>query len=293
MTERASREPIASAPAPRPQAHCAVTSPPPRAVSALCEVVWHRAVNDRYRHIAVTAPNAALGAAPGQFFQLLCPGQGEGTHFLRRPMSVYRVVQDAGRLEFLYKVAGTGTRRLAELLPGDRLDIFGPLGRGFRLEPSWRHVVLLGRGVGLATLAPLAEAAKSQGIEVTAVLSAARAKYVMSVEHLRSVGAKVIVVTDEDGSAEPSRVETLLRGLIEQHGCDLIATCGSNRLLQMVRELGRDLGIAGQVALEQQMACGIGMCQCCVRLFRGADGIEPRRVCHDGPVFDVQETLSW
>lgn len=281
-----------------------MVSPPPGAaratgtacaivVPARCEVVWHRVVNDRYRHLAVAAPDVALGAAPGQFFQLLCPGQGEGTHFLRRPMSVYRVVHDAGRLEFLYKVAGTGTRRLAELLPGDRLDIFGPLGRGFRLEPSWRHVVLLGRGVGLATLAPLAEAAKSQGTEVTAVLSAARAEYVMSVEHLRSIGAKVIVVTDEDGSAEPSRVETLLRGLIEQQGCDLIATCGSNRLLQMVRELGRDLGIAGQVALEQQMACGIGMCQCCVRLFRGADGIEPRRVCHDGPVFDVQETLSW
>ena len=54
-----------------------------------------------------------------------------------------------------------------------------------------------------------------------------------------------------------------------------------------------ELGVAGQVALEQQMACGIGMCHCCVRLFRGANGIEPRRVCHDGPVFDVCELRSW
>lgn len=262
-------------------------------VSAACKVVFHQAVNDRYRHLAVSAPRAALDAAPGQFFQLLCPGQGQDTHFLRRPMSVYRVDRVAQRLEFLYKVTGVGTRGLASLLPGERLEIFGPLGRGFRLEPTWRHVVLVGRGVGLATLAPLAEAARSRGMQVTAVLSAARAEYVMSVEHLRGVGAEVIVVTDEDGSAEPSRVEARLRRLIEQKGGDLIATCGSNRLLQLTRRLGRELGIAGQVALEQQMACGIGMCHCCVRLFQGAGGSEPRRVCHDGPVFDVQETLSW
>lgn len=265
----------------------------PELVSAACEVVFHQAVNERYRHLAVAAPRAALEAKPGQFFQLLCPGQGEGTHFLRRPMSVYRVDRAVQRLEFLYKVTGVGTRGLAGLLPGDRLDVFGPLGRGFTLEPSWRHVVLLGRGVGLATLAPLAEAAKSHGIQVTAVLSAARVEYVMSVEHLRGVGAEVVVVTDEDGSAEPSQVEARLRRLIERNGCDLIATCGSNRLLQLTRRLGGELGIAGQVALEQPMACGIGMCHCCVRLFQGAGGIEPRRVCHDGPVFDVRETLSW
>lgn len=272
---------------------CCAGSTSTSLVSTPCDVVFHRAVNDRYRHLAVSAPRAALDAAPGQFFQLLCPGQGEGSHFLRRPMSVYRVDHDAQRIEFLYKVTGVGTRGLAGLQSGERLGIFGPLGRGFRLEPSCRHVVLLGRGVGLATLAPLAEAARSQGMRVTAVLSAVRAEYVMSVERLRDAGAHVVVVTDEDGSAEPGQVEARLRRLVETEGCDLIATCGSNRLLQLVRRLGRELGVAGQVALEQQMACGIGMCHCCVRLFRGANGIEPRRVCHDGPVFDVQETLSW
>ncbi len=292
MNAPASSEPIASAQAPHPGVHCAVASPPRRAVSALCEVVQHRAVNDRYRLLTVAAPEAALlDAAPGQFFQLLCPGQGQGTHFLRRPMSVYRVVRDAGHLAFLYKVAGTGTQGLAGLAHGDRLDVFGPLGRGFRLQADWRHVVLVGRGVGLATLAPLAEAACAQGMAVTAVLSAARADYAMSVEHLRGVGAEVIVVTDEDGSADPARVEALLRDLVGRKGCDLIATCGSNRLLAIVRALCRASGIAGQVALEQQMACGIGMCLCCVKMFRGAAGVEPRRVCIDGPVFDVQETL--
>lgn len=262
-------------------------------VSASCSVIFHHSVNDRYRHLAVSVPHAALNAAPGQFFQLLCPGQGEGAHFLRRPMSVYRIDREAQRLEFLYKVTGVGTRGLARLRPDERIDIFGPLGCGFRLQPSWQNIVLLGRGVGLATLAPLAELAKAQGTQVTAVLSFACAEHAMSVERLRDAGAQVIVVTDEDGSAEPARVEATLRELIERNGCDLVATCGSNRLLQLVGRLGRELGVAGQVALEQQMACGIGMCHCCVRLFRGANGIEPRRVCHDGPVFDVCELRSW
>lgn len=293
--DRAARTPYCAGPTSTSDAQRDCAEPRVDAIlaSAACEVAFHRAVNDRYRHLAVSAPPAALKAAPGQFFQLLCPGQGEGTHLLRRPMSVYRVDREARRIEFLYKVTGVGTRGLAGLQPGERLEIFGPLGHGFRLDPSWRHVVLLGRGVGLATLAPLAEAARSQGMRVTAVLSVVRAEYAMSVERLRDSGARVVVVTDEDGSAEPAQVEARLRRLVENEGCDLIATCGSNRLLQLVRRLGRELGIAGQVALEQQMACGIGMCHCCVRLFRGANDIEPRRVCHDGPVFDVQETLSW
>ena len=258
-----------------------------------CEVVFNRPVNERYRHLAVAAAPAALATQPGQFFQLLCPGQGEGKHVLRRPMSVYRVDRVHDRIEFLYKLLGIGTLGLASLDAGDKLDIFGPLGRGFRLEPEWRHVVLLARGVGLATLAPLAEAAMAKGMAVTAVLSAARLELVMSADYLRAVGAEVVVVTDSDGSAAIERVEALLRALVREHGCDLFATCGSNRLLDLVQRLGRELGIAGQVALEEHMACGIGMCYCCVRPFRAGDQVEIRRICHDGPVFNVQEAMSW
>jgi dihydroorotate dehydrogenase electron transfer subunit len=61
----------------------------------------------------------------------------------------------------------------------------------------------------------------------------------------------------------------------------------------LMQRVGRELGIPGQVALEQQMACGLGMCFCCVRKFRSHAGIVNRRVCWDGPVFPLQEALSW
>ena len=61
----------------------------------------------------------------------------------------------------------------------------------------------------------------------------------------------------------------------------------------LLKRLGAELGIPGQVALEQQMACGLGMCFCCVRSFEVAGEVEHRRVCREGPVFDLAEALSW
>lgn len=261
--------------------------------TAECEVVFNRVVNDRYRHLALAAGSSALAAQPGQFFQLLCPGQGEGSHILRRPMSVYRINRADRRVEFLYKVHGTGTAGLARLESGGRLDIFGPLGRGFRLERTWRHIVLLARGVGLATLAPLAEAAVAQGTAVSAILSAARPELIMSVDYLREVGAEVTIVTDAGGNSAPEQVEKLLREVVLARGSSMFATCGSNRLLGLVQRLAREFGIGAQVALEEHMACGVGMCFCCVRPFKKGERVEVRRVCHDGPVFDAQEVMSW
>jgi dihydroorotate dehydrogenase electron transfer subunit len=268
------------------------TAPPGSVRSETCEVLFNALVAGMYRHLAVGASGRALAAKAGQFFQLLCPGQGSGNHTLRRPMSVYRIDRARNRIEFLYKVVGTGTRALAGLKAGDDLDLFGPLGRGFWLEDGWRHIVLLGRGAGLATLGPLAEAAIIRGMAVTAVVSAACPELVLSAEHLRKIGAEVIVATDNDGSSDPERVEALLRRLAADRGIDLIATCGSSRLQRLAQRLGRDLGIAGQVALEQAMACGIGMCFCCVRPFRVDGETQFLRVCHEGPVFDIQEALA-
>jgi dihydroorotate dehydrogenase electron transfer subunit len=260
---------------------------------AECQVVSNRWINDRYKHLIVEAPPAALAARPGQFFQLLCPGEGQGNHLFRRPMSIYRVDRAADRLEFLYKVVGVGTRGLAGLEPGGSLDVFGPLGHGFRLEAGWRHAVLLARGVGLATLAPLAEAAVAEGIDVTAILSASAPDQLMSVDYLRGIGAEVVTVTDTEGSSAPLHVEALLRRIADERGCDMIATCGSNRLLILAKRLGAELGIAGQVALESHMACGVGACFGCVRPFTVGERTEIRRVCADGPVFDVQEVPAW
>jgi dihydroorotate dehydrogenase electron transfer subunit len=259
----------------------------------LGRVVSHVAVNDEYRQLVLLAGDPAASARAGQFFNLECPQTAQEKPFLRRPMSVYRADPATGQVEFLYKVTGAGTRGLATLQTGDRLRLFGPLGNGFSLAPQWRHIVVLGRGVGLATLAPLAELAAASGVGVTAILSARSPAYVMSVERFAAIGAAVEIVLDSDGSSDPARVEALLRRLAEDGRADAFFTCGSNRLMLLMQRLGRELDIPGEVALEQQMACGLGMCFCCVRDFKCGEAIVSRRVCLEGPVFKLAEALSW
>lgn len=256
-------------------------------------VMSNTAVNDEYIHLTLAAAGLAMNAKAGQFFNIACPATDKDLPYLRRPMSVYRVVPSKGEIEFLYKVTGAGTRGLATLRAGDSTAVLGPLGNGFELNPRWKNIVVVGRGVGLATLAPLAEMAAERGIKVTAILSARSRGLVMSVERFVASGAQVEVVTDEDGSSDPDNVERMLLRLIEKEGADAFFTCGSNRLMLLLKRVGATFQISGQVAMEQQMACGLGMCFCCVRNFSAPNGTEQRRVCVDGPVFPLSEALSW
>jgi len=260
-------------------------------VAERAELISNDEVNAEYRHLTVRSSETAARALPGQFFQLLCPQTERDQPFLRRPMSLYGVDPRQCQIEFLYKVTGSGTRGLATLRPGDCLDIMGPLGVGFTLDPSLRSIVAVGRGAGLATLAPLARAARDHGIAVTAILSARRPELLVSVDLFRREGAQVVAVTDSESTSGPASVERILRRLIAEGRCDAFFACGSSRLLRVQQRLAREFGLFGQVAMEQQMACGLGLCYCCVRDFHVGGEIVHRRVCWDGPVFDMMEAL--
>ena len=262
------------------------------AEETLCPVVAHEWVNDHYKHLVVKATPKALAAQPGQFFHLLCPSPDEGEIWFRRPQSVYRVARSSGRLEFLYKVVGRGTKGLASIEPGDLLNMVGPLGVGFRLEPHWKNVVVLGRGVGLATMAPISQLAGERGVRVTAILSARSDEMALAADLFENVGT-VIKVLDTDGTSAVENVEAIVRKLIAEKRADAFFTCGSNRLMQLMKRLGQEHGIPGQMAMEQIMACGLGPCYICVRTFEVKGKLEIRRVCVEGPVFDLQECLGW
>jgi dihydroorotate dehydrogenase electron transfer subunit len=260
-------------------------------VGETATVLSNDSVNAEYRHLVVGCGVVSASAAPGQFFQLLCP-HTEGTQpFLRRPMSLYGADPERQQIAFLYKVTGAGTLGLSTLRAGNSVDIMGPLGVGFTLDPKLRHIVAIGRGAGLATLAPLAKAAQANGSAVTAIFSARRPELLVSVELFESHGAQVIAATDSEGTSGPASIERVLRGLIDEGRCQAFYTCGSSRLLRVQQRLAGEFGIPGQVAMEQQMACGIGLCYCCVKDFNVGGAIIQRRVCWEGPVFDMMEAL--
>ncbi|CDZ49521.1 dihydroorotate dehydrogenase electron transfer subunit [Neorhizobium galegae] len=256
-----------------------------------CRIKTHEWVNGQYRLLSLSAPRSVLDCRPGQFFHLLCPQTDRFQPYLRRPMSIYSCDRENGDLAFLYKVAGEGTGALAGLETGNVLNIVGPLGQGFEIRPEWRRPLLIARGVGLATLAPLAQECARLRLPLTAICSARSPDLLMSTDLFRSFGAEVVTVTDTEGNSDVESLTPLIEGLIRSRGIDAFFTCGSARLMRMLQEIGARHGIGGQVALEQHMACGIGMCQACVRPFRHEDGAVNLRVCREGPVFDLQEVL--
>jgi dihydroorotate dehydrogenase electron transfer subunit len=259
----------------------------------IAEVLSNEWINDEYKHLILKVHPHALKAYAGQMFHLLCPSPDGAEVWMRRPMSVYRVDKDAGHVEFLYKCEGRGTRGMATLRPGDDFNVAGPLGHGFTLESGWRSIVVLGRGVGLATLAPLSQLAAENKVGVTAILSARSSGVVMSRQLFEALRARIITVLDSDGSSAVENVEKILEGLIAEKKADAFFTCGSNRLLKLMQRLGKKHDIPGQVAMEQIMVCGFGACYVCMRTFEVDGQRVLRRVCRDGPVFDMQEAVGW
>ncbi len=259
-----------------------------------CRVVEHSWVNQRYKHIRLEAdaPIARI-TKPGQFYQLRCPTTDTEQPFLLRPMSVYGAGPQAGRIEFLYNVTGVGTRAMASLPVDGHMEIVGPLGNTFTFRPDFRRILVVARGVGLATMAPLIQQAAEAGVAITAVMSARTRDDLMAHEFLRGANAQVHSVFDADGSSSVEAMEVLMRGLLGQQRPDAVYTCGSHRLLMLLqRVLADHPEVIGEVAMEQRMACGMGVCLSCVRLFDCDGDKQFLRVCREGPVFSIREVVG-
>ncbi len=186
-------------------------------------VVSNDWVNKEYKHIVLRVHEQALKAYAGQMFHLLCPSPDGAEVWMRRPMSIYRVDKAAGQVEFLYKIEGRGTRGIAMLEPGDDFNIAGPLGSWLQAPTAWKSIVVLGRGVGLATLAPLSQLAAEHGVGVTAILSARHPGVVMSKGSIREALAPARSLWSIPTTVAPSRMSAPSRGPDRsgQSGCVL------------------------------------------------------------------------
>ena len=115
----------------------------------------------------------------------------------------------------------------------------------------------------------------------------------MSEDLFQELGADTVTVVDEDGSSDVGNVEKILEGLIADGKADAFFTCGSSRLLKLMQTLGKKHDVPGQVAMEQIMVCGFGACYVCMRTFEIDGERTLKRVCREGPVFNMQEAVGW
>ncbi|AJY73327.1 dihydroorotate dehydrogenase electron transfer subunit [Paenibacillus beijingensis] len=258
--------------------------------TAKLEVLSNKQVSDRYWHMVVDASELQAEVKPGQFFNIRCGD--EYIPLLRRPFSIYQINKHDQTLEFLYLVKGKGTQRLSLVERGESLDIFGPIGRGFKLQTGHGTILLLARGVGIATLAALAQEAAKRGIRSVAILSARSKNDLLAAEVLQGFGAGVYKVTDEEGNSDVSSVTMLMEKIMQEYEIEAAYTCGSKRLSKLLQNLTAQKQIYAEIALEENMGCAMGVCFACVCEIHDTEG-SPRtvRICKEGPVFALEQVV--
>ncbi|MGI8667252.1 MAG: dihydroorotate dehydrogenase electron transfer subunit [Jatrophihabitans sp.] len=243
-----------------------------------------------YTQFTVVAPGVAGSFQPGQFVAVAVGGP-DTSMLLRRSFALYGVKpgrEFAGTIQFVVAVHGRGTRWLVEQRPGAKLNLVGSLGVPFRLPREPVPAVLVGGGYGSAPLLPLAERLLGQGSEVELILGAATAGRLFGELAAKRLIGKVTVTTDDGSAGQRGRVTDPLPSAIERLGAQLVYACGPMPMLRAVGEVAAAHAVPAQVAVEESMACGIGVCMTCVLPVRGDDGVSRMvRSCVEGPVFEA------
>jgi dihydroorotate dehydrogenase electron transfer subunit len=243
-----------------------------------------------YTQFTVVAPDIAAGFRPGHFVAVAVGGE-KTSMILRRAFALSgATVSDkfAGTIQFVVAAHGPGTKWLVERRAGETLDVVGPLGNPFPIPSGPAPAVLVGGGYGAAPLLPLAQALLANDSPVEFVLGAATAGRLYGELAAKRLVGRVSVTTDDGSAGEKGLVTDLLPEAIERVSAEIVYACGPMPMLEAVGDIARKHAIRAQVAVEESMACGIGVCMTCVLPVRGTDGSSRFvRSCVDGPVFDA------
>jgi dihydroorotate dehydrogenase electron transfer subunit len=236
-----------------------------------------------YTRIVMRAPEIAERALPGQFVAIAVGGEPTAM-LLRRCFSLHRAA--AGEIEVVVSAHGPGTRWLVARRASDAVDVVGPLGEPFPTPEPGARAVLVGGGYGSAPLAWFAESLARAGTAVDAVVGASSESKLFGVEEFSAACDGVMVTTEDGSSGERGRVTDLLPPLLSA-GSTHVYACGPMPMLWAVHEVAAAAGAASSSAVEEAMACGIGVCMTCVLPVRDEDGATRMvRSCTAGPVFD-------
>lgn len=221
---------------------------------------------------------------PGQFVEVKV--EKSPSTFLRRPISINYVDRTNNELWLLVHVIGDGTKAMAALIAGDKLNCVLPLGNGFSMpECSGKKLLLVGGGVGTAPLLYYGEKLREAGCEPVFLLGARTSGDLLQLDCFEKIGR--VYTTTEDGSYGEKGYVTQ-HSLLQKEIFDFVATCGPKPMMVAVARFASENGIECEASLENMMACGVGACLCCVEKTNDGNIC----VCKEGPVFNIKR-LQW
>ncbi len=240
-------------------------------------------LTDKYILLKLTHDEQLPMMSPGQFVEIKVENSPQT--MLRRPISIHYVDEQQNQLWLLVACVGEGTRHLARIQSGDRLNCVLPLGTGFTLPSNTEErILLVGGGVGIAPLLYFGKQIKQFGAEPTFLLGGRSASDLLELDLFRRYGN--VSITTEDGTLGE-------KGFVTEHSIlgsrtfTRIVSCGPKPMMMAVARYARQQQVPCEVSLENLMACGLGACLCCVE--KTTEGHVC--VCTEGPVFNIDRLL--
>jgi dihydroorotate dehydrogenase electron transfer subunit len=247
-----------------------------------------------YQAITIVAPEVAERARPGQFLSIAMP---EDRRFLlRRHFSIHQASRRggwAGTLEFVFDPRGAGTAWLAEAKAHQFLDIVGPNGKAFAYPSKLNHCLLISEGHGAATIYFLAQELRARGKRVDMLVGAESQEHVFKPIEGKRLSQTIEVCTRDGSMGERGHVSEHLARVAAETGAQVVYAAGSRRTLREIAEFCIEHQLPSQMAVEEQMACGMGMCFSCVVpvIRKDGSGYDNLRACTEGPVFNPARIL--
>ena len=240
-------------------------------------------LNDNYVLLKMTAPTELPDMLPGQFAELEV--EGSSKTFLRRPISINFIDKDNNEVWFLIQLVGDGTRHLAAVKRGQTINVILPLGNSFTMpENASERLLLVGGGVGTAPMLFLGEQLSKKGFTPNFLLGARSQNDLLQLNEFTQYGN--VFTTTEDGSMKEKGYVTQ-HSLLSTQTFNKIYTCGPKPMMMAVAKYAKTNNIECEVSLENTMACGFGVCLCCVE--NTTEG--HICVCKEGPVFNIKKLL--
>ena len=262
------------------------------ATQMLAEVISNKKVGP-YHHMVFVVGDMASHVKPGNFVAISVGGE-QSSLVLRRAFAIYRALDKGpmgGSIELVVAPHGQGSRWLCQRAVGDLVDFIGPLGTAFGIPTVNANAMLVGGGYGSAPLFALAELLKNKGCRVDMVLGASTAtKIYAPLEGKRSVSS-LTLTTDDGSTGIHGQISEAIPRLIREFGTEVIYSCGPMGMLAAVAKIAEEFNLVHQCAVEESMACGIGVCMTCVIPVKNEDGIKMIRSCIDGPVMDGSQVI--
>jgi dihydroorotate dehydrogenase electron transfer subunit len=242
----------------------------------LSPVVSNREVMPGVFLIWLESPQIASMAQPGQFVMVQC---GEDT-LLRRPFSIHQVNDNKTSLALLFSIVGKGTQWLSQCHPGDKIDLLGPLGKGYSIAPTSSKLLLVAGGIGIAPLYFSAQEALEEKHSVTLLYGTADSKRLSITPEIKLVSA-----TEDGAVGHRGMIIDLLPEYIDW--ADQVFACGPSPMYRAMAKMVELKGKPVQISLEVRMGCGLGVCYGCMVKTKG--GL--KQVCKEGPVFELNDII--